>query len=95
MGYVLNPAVLSMCLTASMHDVETIESSCEICEDEAELTQRLAVLASRHTFSSIAGQPQPACNSRLSLTPVRLCQPFALVVHEAPEGYPPGGLLAR
>ena len=45
MGYVLNPAVLSMCLTASLQDTEVIESSCEICEDEAELTQRLAVLA--------------------------------------------------
>jgi hypothetical protein len=45
MGYVLSPSVLSMCLTDSLHAVETIGSSCEICEDEAELTQRLAMLA--------------------------------------------------
>jgi hypothetical protein len=45
MGSVLNPSVLSMCLTDSLQSIAAIESSCEICEDEAELTQRLALLA--------------------------------------------------
>jgi hypothetical protein len=34
-----------MCLTDSLRNITAIENCCEICEDEAELTQRLAVLA--------------------------------------------------
>jgi hypothetical protein len=34
-----------MCLTDSLQNIAAIENCCEICEDEAELTQRLAMLA--------------------------------------------------
>ena len=40
-----NPSMLSACLVSSLYDVEVINRSCEISEDETELTQRLAVLA--------------------------------------------------